>query len=115
MRWTECGVMLVATAAPLPSPRRRRANLSGIDARLMRRLGKRRPNKAGRSEERRVGKECVSTCRYRGSQYHLKTIIENILIALYTTNNKDNTTHSNENNNLESLTRVSSIQHELAS
>src|SRR3546814_15693002 len=26
----------------------------------------------GRSEERRVGKECVSTCRYRWSQYHKK-------------------------------------------
>src|SRR3546814_4023453 len=25
---------------------------------------------AGRSEERRVGKECVSTCRSRGSPYH---------------------------------------------
>src|SRR3546814_14526553 len=25
---------------------------------------------AARSEERRVGKECVSTCRYRWSQYH---------------------------------------------
>src|SRR3546814_17780501 len=25
-----------------------------------------------RSEERRVGKECVSTCRSRGSQYHKK-------------------------------------------
>src|SRR3546814_7727953 len=25
---------------------------------------------SGRSEERRVGKECVSTCRSRGSQYH---------------------------------------------
>src|SRR3546814_19495644 len=25
-----------------------------------------------RSEERRVGKECVSTCRYRGSAYHYK-------------------------------------------
>src|SRR3546814_20476952 len=25
-----------------------------------------------RSEERRVGKECVSTCRYRWSQYHYK-------------------------------------------
>src|SRR3546814_20610164 len=24
----------------------------------------------GRSEERRVGKECVSTCRARGSRYH---------------------------------------------
>src|SRR3546814_12916937 len=27
---------------------------------------------AGRSEERRVGKECVSTCRSRGSPYQLK-------------------------------------------
>src|SRR3546814_20484593 len=26
-----------------------------------------------RSEERRVGKECVSTCRSRWSQYHSKT------------------------------------------
>src|SRR3546814_16352442 len=27
----------------------------------------------GRSEERRIGKECVSTCRSRWSQYHYKT------------------------------------------
>src|SRR3546814_11250284 len=27
----------------------------------------------GRSEERRVGKECVSTCRSRWSPYHYKT------------------------------------------
>src|SRR3546814_14418391 len=26
--------------------------------------------RTARSEERRVGKECVSTCRSRGSQYH---------------------------------------------
>src|SRR3546814_13672538 len=26
-----------------------------------------------RSEERRVGKECVSTCRYRGTPHHKKT------------------------------------------
>src|SRR3546814_18160374 len=32
------------------------------------------------SEERRVGKECVSTCRSRGAPYHLK---------------KNNTTHNN--------------------
>src|SRR3546814_12130753 len=35
----------------------------------------------GRSEERRVGKECVSTCRYRWSPYHQKK------------KNKINTTH----------------------
>src|SRR3546814_11161391 len=28
------------------------------------------PPDAARSEERRVGKECVSTCRSRGSRYH---------------------------------------------
>src|SRR3546814_20208997 len=28
-----------------------------------------------RSEERRVGKECVSTCRYRGGQYQYKQTI----------------------------------------
>ena len=27
-------------------------------------------NREGRSEERRVGKECVSTCRSRWSPYH---------------------------------------------
>src|SRR3546814_17462801 len=27
-------------------------------------------SRPGRSEERRVGKECVSTCRYRWSPYH---------------------------------------------
>src|SRR3546814_13155892 len=29
-----------------------------------------------RSEERRVGKECVSTCRYRWSPYHYKKNIQ---------------------------------------
>src|SRR3546814_15348738 len=32
----------------------------------------RRPGRALRSEERRVGKECVSTCRARWSPYHQK-------------------------------------------
>src|SRR3546814_14254372 len=32
---------------------------------------------ASRSEERRVGKECVSTCRSRWSQYHQKRKIRN--------------------------------------
>src|SRR3546814_4884501 len=30
----------------------------------------RRADRLGRSEERRVGKECVSTCRSRWSPYH---------------------------------------------
>src|SRR3546814_8989120 len=32
--------------------------------------GRRTDGKRGRSEERRVGKECVSTCRSRWSPYH---------------------------------------------
>src|SRR3546814_10521490 len=32
--------------------------------------GERRPHRPHRSEERRVGKECVSTCRSRWSPYH---------------------------------------------
>src|SRR3546814_15284750 len=28
------------------------------------------------SEERRVGEECVSTCRTRGSPYHIKTKVQ---------------------------------------
>src|SRR3546814_10647572 len=39
-----------------------------VDAGLIRADGKRRL--AGRSEERRVGKECVRTCRSRWSPYH---------------------------------------------
>src|SRR3546814_15592635 len=35
----------------------------------------------GRSEERRVGKGCVSTCRSRWSQYHLKK--KSIATGLY--------------------------------
>src|SRR3546814_20754629 len=34
-------------------------------------------NQVGRSEERRVGKECVSTCRSRWSPYHYKNKINN--------------------------------------
>src|SRR3546814_18259304 len=36
----------------------------------LRPLGLRHLNGQGRSEERRVGKECVSTCRTRWSPYH---------------------------------------------
>src|SRR3546814_14823840 len=35
----------------------------------------------GRSEERRVGKECVSTCRSRWSPYHKKTTLRCIQIC----------------------------------
>src|SRR3546814_21071211 len=35
-----------------------------------------------RSEERRVGKECVSTCRSRGSPYHIKKKQQKTLINI---------------------------------
>src|SRR3546814_12249249 len=35
---------------------------------------------AARSEERRVGKECVRTCRFRRSQYHYKQQYDTINI-----------------------------------
>src|SRR3546814_20338862 len=38
---------------------------------------------AFRSEERRVGKECVSTCRYRWSPYHLTKKIEKYSVRRY--------------------------------
>src|SRR3546814_20776246 len=37
----------------------------------------------GRSEERRVGKECVSTCRSRWSPYHSKNNIHHNHTLLY--------------------------------
>src|SRR3546814_11568043 len=37
---------------------------------ILRKLAKLKKQKALRSEERRVGKECVSTCRSRWSPYH---------------------------------------------
>src|SRR3546814_11687575 len=45
-----------------------------------------RPANPSRSEERRVGKECVSTCRSRWSPFHYKTnkqLIQYIMSTLY--------------------------------
>src|SRR3546814_19305943 len=47
---------------------------------LPRAAHRRRGDRAGRSEERRVGKECASTCRYRWSPYHEKKhVIKNVI------------------------------------
>src|SRR3546814_12435546 len=43
------------------------------------------PAFAGRSEERRVGKECVSTCRSRWSPYHYKKNNRKIAFHMYIT------------------------------
>src|SRR3546814_16945909 len=50
---------------------RRRDLHLGLRARRANRASDRRPHD-GRSEERRVGKECVRKCRYRWSSYHEK-------------------------------------------
>src|SRR3546814_13206397 len=63
---------------PRDDDRRRRGrslrqNRQAARARLSRRPGGRaRREGRRRSEERRVGKECVSTCRSRWSPYHYK-------------------------------------------
>src|SRR3546814_17764719 len=41
-----------------------------------------RPSRQLRSAERRVGKECVSTCRSRWSPYHLKKKTASLLIHI---------------------------------
>src|SRR3546814_16630269 len=38
------------------------------------------PTGSARSEERRVGKECVSTCRSRWSPYHYKTKLSKVTL-----------------------------------
>src|SRR3546814_12430483 len=50
-----------ADRAPVDDDRHRRAQGAAVPLRLRQHL---------RSEERRVGKECVSTCRSRWSPYH---------------------------------------------
>src|SRR3546814_16192702 len=53
---------------PLPIDRGDRANVWVSDGDDLIRVGQIRGR--GRSEERRGGDECVSTCRYRWSSYH---------------------------------------------
>src|SRR3546814_16360684 len=49
--------------------------------------------KADRSEARRVGKECVSTCRSRGSDAHLKTPEQTVYLHDICTTLKLSTQH----------------------
>src|SRR3546814_11686943 len=51
-----------------------------------------RRGRASRSEERRVGKECVSTCRSRWSPYHSKKKTKNTTHSVKT--NKNHTFHT---------------------
>src|SRR3546814_14519775 len=49
---------------------------------------RRRLTAAERSEERRVGKECVSTCRSRWSPYHIKKTKKQQVCTQHQTNHK---------------------------
>src|SRR3546814_17461508 len=53
------------------------------------------PRNDSRSEERRVGKECVSTCRSRWSPYHSKKNEKSQPIVHYSTNQSAHTTTCN--------------------
>src|SRR3546814_19816601 len=59
----------IADCRPLNADVTNRVNYSGVTA-LARNLGVLDTAGGRRSEERRVGKECVSTFRSRGSPYH---------------------------------------------
>src|SRR3546814_18076864 len=60
--------ILVIVDEQLPPGHRRKARQEGVIIEAEEPIRRR----AGRSEERRVGKECVSTCRSRWSQYNYK-------------------------------------------
>src|SRR3546814_18662135 len=66
LRWTS----IVPSALKRGSP----SNLSPVSLRnsVSGRRNLRWSGRVARSEERRVGKECVSTCRSRWSPYHYK-------------------------------------------
>src|SRR3546814_2485308 len=53
-----------------PSSRRRSMSPCSTPSNVARHRASRRTRECGRSEERRVGKACVSTCRSRWSTYH---------------------------------------------
>src|SRR3546814_4070227 len=73
-RHTRCALVTGVQTCALPISRRWSANISrvrtypGSSHRLRTRPAARQSR--SRSEERRVGKECVSTCRSRWSPYH---------------------------------------------
>src|SRR3546814_7786186 len=74
-RHTRCalvtGVQTCALPICLPVARAAPARAVLARSRLPRQMRyRRRLGKGGRSEERRVGQECVSTCRSRWSPYH---------------------------------------------
>src|SRR3546814_13367890 len=56
----------------LATPARHMSGRVGLGGAFSEHTAQRSGNRLERSEERRVGKECVSTCRSRWSPYHYK-------------------------------------------
>src|SRR3546814_11760719 len=69
-RYAGEGLKQRASNSPSPAQREREARSAGVRARLL--LHTNSHAHPTRSEERRVGQECVSTCRSRWSPYHYK-------------------------------------------
>src|SRR3546814_15643800 len=70
MDQSEGGTDLPAGTAPPPPPPQDHAADRVYPPAAMAEAREEFREEQGRSEERRVGKECVSTCRSRWSQYH---------------------------------------------
>src|SRR3546814_16609888 len=66
--WTVSYAAVIYTM--VPPVRRKSAAVSESNSALTGRVVDSYPNIQSRSEERRVGKECVRTCRTRWSPYH---------------------------------------------
>src|SRR3546814_7656708 len=62
-----CGTLVSSTGTPPKTALNQRQRPCPLPPP---RAPSRSPTRPGRSEERRVGKECVSTCRSRWSPYH---------------------------------------------
>src|SRR3546814_6966611 len=79
-RHTRCALVtgVQTCALPIYPERRRRPVERALRRRPFahRRHARRAQGHPARSEERRVGKECVSTCRSRWSPYHYKKKVE---------------------------------------
>src|SRR3546814_15786652 len=68
-RWGDTFLLGTAIAAPVPQTKPMKSRAALGQGRM---VHKHAVHISGRSEKRRVGKECVSTCRSRWSQDHYK-------------------------------------------
>src|SRR3546814_11091517 len=108
-RHTRCALVTGVQTCALPIiGRRGERDVRGVEQDIVARRQRGGVDRAvrRRSEERRVGKECVSTCRSRWSEYHLKNTQQphtqtaklSYLITIYNTN------HYTINNTIDTIT-----------